>query len=148
MALTGSYCSSLQPGALGFLFPMGRILGGARESQGTCPSAQCPQGWVNPVPQLALRCCPCSRGNSPGIQATGTTLLAQVRFGLVCLAVCCALYQVLGRGRDQAPGANCLHVPCGQPRPVRPSGPVLKTSPLFPGTTTLGITNCAPPSSL
>lgn len=75
----------------------------------------------------------------------GAALPAQVHFGLVCLAVCCALYQVLGRGRDQAPGAKCLHVPYGQPRP---SCPVLKTLLLVLGTTTLGMTNCAPQSVL
>lgn len=102
--------TALQPGALGCLFPTGRALGGAVESQGTCPSARCLQGWLSPVPHLALHCCPWSCGNSPSIQEPPCQPRSiSVLSALLC-AVPCTRCWVVAEIRPLEPNASMSRV--------------------------------------
>ena len=104
--------TALQPGALGFLFPTGRALGGTWESQGTCPSAKCPQGWLSPVPHLALRCCPWSHGTrqasrpqEPPCQPRSVSVLS----ALLCAVPCTGCW-VVAKIRPLEPNASVSRV--------------------------------------
>ena len=100
--------TALQPGALGFLFPTGRALGGAWESQGTCPSAKCPQGRLSPSPTWLSAAAPglmgtrqASRPQEPPCQPRSVSVLS----ALLCAVPCTGCW-VVAEIRPLEPNAS------------------------------------------